>query len=739
MEIMRMLNFFEEQDYKELIHSLRNTSQQISGSGEGHLTEIIDEINRVLNQFSTLKYAMDQSIIIAVTNVSGQIMYVNDKFCEISKYSREELIGKTHRIINSGYHNKSFIKQMWDTISSGEIWEGNVKNKAKDGTYYWVKTTIVPFCDDNNQPYMYIALRTDITNGKENEEKLVNALKNDFNLVVSSMHNFVFKVTKGHLGQFVYQFGEGKLAQQLGLETHLIYQKTPKEIFSNAVATLLEGYYEQAYMGRTVTYSYSFRDRHLLTTLSPVYENGKITNLIGCSNDVSELHRAKEEVEFLAYHDTLTNLPNRRKLIEDINYLMERNETFAFLLLDLDQFKHINDTFGHTFGDQLLKIISTRLQQMIGPNDYLYRFAGDEFIVLFRERMHEELLIKAAEKLLSIFHEKIQFSPTVGLFVTGSIGISLFPYHGSDIDQLMKNADFAMYAAKKQKRNSYKLFDQDMNKVKQDYLQIETYLQTAIENDEFELYFQPKLDLKTNKINSMETLLRWHHPILGNVPPNKFIPIAEETGVIWKIDKWVLKNACIQNKKWAELKITEQLRVSVNISPIQFSHPDFTLMVKKVLEETGMEPELLELEITETTIIDNTEECIKNVRSLRELGVVVSIDDFGTGYSSLNYLKSFPFDYLKIDQSYVREMFNRKEDMAIVKAIITLAKDLNLKVIAEGVEDSDILECLKDLDCDEIQGYYISRPLSKPDFETMIKLMKRQEEMKHRDGSSVSP
>ena len=714
-----MLNF-EDQDFKELIHSLKSIPQKISGSLDGHGTEIIDEVERALNEFSTLKYAIDRSIIVAMTNVSGQILYVNDKFCELSKYSRKELIGKTHRIINSGYHDKSFIKNMWDTIKSGKIWEGSVRNKAKDGTYYWVKTTIVPFCHENKEPYMYIALRTDITVSKENEEKLVNALKNDFNLVVSSMHNFVFKVTKDETGRFVYQFGEGKLAPLLGLETKTIYQKSPNEIFPPKIASLLETNYEKAFRGQSVTSNYSFRDRRILTTLSPVYENGEITNIIGYSNDISELHRAQEEVEFLAYHDTLTGLPNRRKLIEDIQDLIKRKQKFAFLLLDLDQFKMINDTFGHVFGDNLLKIITMRLQQVIGPNDSIYRFAGDEFIILFPESRDEGSISKGADKILSVFHEKIQLSPTVEIYTTGSIGISVFPTHGIDIDQLMKNADFAMYAAKKQRRNSYKIYDQDMNQAKQKYLQIEAYLQTAVENDEFELFFQPKLDLKANKINSMEALLRWHHPILGNVPPNTFIPIAEETGVIWQIDKWVLKHACIQNQMWAESKTLEPMRVSVNISPIQFSHPDFTKMVKKVLEETGMKPELLELEITETTVIENTEECIKNVMKLRDLGVVVSIDDFGTGYSSLNYLKSFPFDYLKLDQSYVREMFSRKEDMAIVKAIITLAKELNLKVIAEGVEDKEILECLKQLGCDQIQGYYLSRPLSRHDFEKMI-------------------
>ena len=326
----------------------------------------------------------------------------------------------------------------------------------------------------------------------------------------------------------------------------------------------------------------------------------------------------------------------------------------------------------------------------MSSDGYFYRFAGDEFIILLPHRIDEETLNQFAQKLLSVFNDKVQLSPTIKLYTTGSMGVTIFPDQGQDVDQLIKNADAAMYEAKRQGRNSFKIYDQAMRKATQEYLQIETFLQTAIENDEFELFFQPKFHIKANKINSMEALLRSNHPILGNVPPNTFIPIAEETGSIWYIDKWVLRNACTQNKLWNEAKMDDPLRIAVNISSIQFSHPDFVGMVKRVLEDTGLHPSLLELEITETALMKNAKECINNIEKLRDIGIVISIDDFGTGYTSLNYLKSFSFDYLKIDQTFVREILVSKENMAIVKAIIALAGDLQLKVIAEGVEDQEI-------------------------------------------------
>lgn len=720
-----MLNSFDNEDYNELINSLRDLAIKKNDNQkkerEAQLNQLINIIDKTLNTFSRVKYAIDKSIILAVTDVSGKILYANKKFFEISKYSRNEIIGKTHRILNSGYHDKSFYQNMWKTILKGEIWEGNIKNRAKDGSLYWVKSTIVPFCNENNLPYMFFALRTDITKGKESEEKLVKVLKNDFNSVISTMHNLVFKVTRDDSGQFNYQFGEGKLAHKLGVDTPNIYQKSPREVFPSEIGDLLEANYEKSYMGQTLTYDYSFKDHHVLTTLSPIYENGKIINLIGCSNDVSDLISAKEEVEYLAYHDSLTSLPNRRKFVEDIKKFIGCGNRFALFMLDLDRFKFINDSLGHTFGDELLKIVSMRLQKVINQKGNLYRFAGDEFIILLPDIIDNKIFTNFTSNLLDVFKEKIKFSNRTELYTTGSIGISIFPDHGGDIDILIKRADTAMYSAKSMGKNSYKIYDQTMKQANQKYLHIENFLRTAIENEELKLFFQPKLSVKDNKISSMEALLRWNNPILGNVPPNEFIPIAEETGIIWQIDEWVLNNACLQNKKWNELEQVNPLRIAVNISAIQFSHPNFVKMVEKVLNETGLAPELLELEITETTIIENTEECLNNVKKLREFGIVVSIDDFGTGFTSLNYLKRFPFDCIKIDQSYVREILKKKEDMAIVKTIIALAHELQLKVVAEGVEDKDVFECLIQLGCDEIQGYFVSYPLPRIEFEKNLR------------------
>lgn len=717
-----MLNSFENEDYGQLISSLREIAMKYLNTQEKELqcNNLLDAVEKSLNDFSQLKHAIDKSIIVAVTDVKGKILSVNDKFCEISHYSREELVGKTHRIINSGYHDKLFFKDMWDTIISGEIWEGNIKNQAKDGSYYWVKSSIVPFCNEDNVPYMFIALRTDITEGKESEERLVQALKNDFNAVVSSMNCFVFYVTKDDSGRFVYQLGEGRLAYELGLETANIYSRTPREVFLNRVAEVIEKNYEKAFRGQPVTYHYSLNGHHVLTTLSPIYENGEIIKIIGCTNDISELNKAKEELEFLAYHDTLTNAPNRRKFIDDFTDLLVGNKRFALLTLDLDRFKVINDTLGHTYGDELLRVISKRLENAIGQAGFFYRFAGDEFVLLVPEPDNKKTYSDYAKKLLAVFKEKIQLSDRIELFTSASIGISLFPDHGEDADTLLKNADSAMYEAKRLGKNSFKLYDQTMKNVNQKNLQIETFLRAAIVNEELEIFYQPKLNLENNKIDSMEALLRWHNPVLGAVPPDVFIPLAEETGIIWEIDEWVLQNACLQNKEWNESGEFGNLRAAVNISANYFSHPNFVEMVERVLTETGLSPQLLELEITETAIIENTDECLNNVRKLNKLGVIVSIDDFGTGYTSLNYLKMFAFKILKIDRTYIKEIVNSSEDRAIVKMIIALAHELQLKVVAEGVEDSSIVECLKEFGCDEIQGYFVSRPLPKSDFQNFI-------------------
>ena len=320
-------------------------------------------------------------------------------------------------------------------------------------------------------------------------------------------------------------------------------------------------------------------------------------------------------------------------------------------------------------------------------------------------------LLNNGRRILNVFDEKISLKNKYEVYITGTIGISVYPDHGTDIEELIKNADAAISTARKFGKNAYKIYDRAMNQEIIRNMKIEASLQKAMQNDEIELYFQPKLDLKVNKINSMEALLRWHHPELGFIPPNVFIPIAEETGAIWQLDEWVLRKACEQNRIW-NMSDHYNYKIAVNISASYFGQPEFVAMVKNVLLETKLDPCLLELEITETTIINSPDECLQNVKILRGMGVTVSVDDFGTGYTSLNYLRKIPFDTLKIDQSYVRQMLIHKEDMAIIRTIITLAHDLELKVVAEG---SKIKKSLIhwEIGCDEIQGYYISRPLQR--------------------------
>ncbi|MGN7400887.1 sensor domain-containing protein [Cytobacillus praedii] len=714
---------FDQNQVKPWIDSLQEIFRN-SRSNYNNLLQMekdFQQIGTFLEDYANLRYALDASVIVAVTDTSGKIMYANKKFCELSKYDMEEIIGQNHKILNSGYHEKSFFRRMWQTINKGEIWEGEVKNKAKDGSFYWVKTTIVPLKDQDGKPVMHIAIRTDISEGKLAQEKLVEALQNDFTHVVNSMNNLIFKVAKDPDGNFVYILNEGKLAYRLGLENEKMRNKKPDEVYPIEIANMLKSKYEHAFLGQPITYNYAYKERQLLTYLSPIYRDGKVVEIIGCTNDITELHQVQEEVEFMAFHDILTSLPNRRKFCDDLHHLMRHsNEKIAVFFLDLDRFKQINDSLGHTVGDQLIQAVAKKLKKSIRSDAEIYRLAGDEFIIIYPEMISTEMASKYAAEILTIFEQPIHLDRNE-IITTCSLGISFYPEHGEDSDSLLKKADIAMYAAKLKGRNHFCIYEQEMNQANEEALLIENHLRKAIDNKELELYFQPKLELNTRKINGMEALLRWKSPMFGNIPPDKFIPIAEDTGLIIKIDNWVLEMACVQNKEWNQSCFSSPLRVAVNISPLHFRLPNFHKVVEEVLEKTGLDPHLLELEITENSFIDNIDECIECLEKLRKMGVGVAIDDFGKGYSSLNYLRKFPIHSLKIDRSFIHEVSKNREDIAIVKAITFLAHELNLKVVAEGIETKEVIDILEDIGCDEIQGYYISRPLPKQEFETIYR------------------
>jgi diguanylate cyclase (GGDEF)-like protein len=434
------------------------------------------------------------------------------------------------------------------------------------------------------------------------------------------------------------------------------------------------------------------------------------------------LRRANDELQRLALEDPLTKLPNRLLLQDRIEQAIAQahraNTQSAILFVDLDRFKLINDSLGHCFGDELLRAVAQRLHHLVRAEDTVSRLGGDEFVILQR---HVSDIVDAqdlAHRVLLALRDPFRVHDQE-LLVTPSIGISVFPVHGDSAQMLITRADAATYSAKQAGRNTYRVFESDMSTFFPERLTLENDLRRAVARREFELHYQPKVDVESGGVVGMEALLRWRHATRGLIAPADFIPIAEDSGAIVEIGRWVIEEACRQNVKWQRAG-APRLRVAVNISGVQFRQPDLLDTIARALSSSGLSPEYLEIEITESVIMQDPSQMIVVLERLSAMGVHVSIDDFGTGYSSLSYLKRFPLDKLKIDRSFIRDISSDTEDAAITRAIIGLAHNLKLKVVAEGVETLDQLEFLRSLDCDEYQGYYKSKPLPAAEFQRLI-------------------
>jgi diguanylate cyclase (GGDEF)-like protein len=439
---------------------------------------------------------------------------------------------------------------------------------------------------------------------------------------------------------------------------------------------------------------------------------------------LDERKRLEAELLRLARHDSLTGLPNRVLFHEHLEHALARTrrggDDLAVLCIDLDHFKHVNDTLGHPIGDRLLQTVSERLKECVRDTDVVARLGGDEFAVVAVAAGQPVGAVVLAERIIAALSKPFDLDGH-HVVIGGSVGIAFAPSDGLESDTLMRAADLALYRAKGDGRGLCRFFEPDMDAKMQARRTLELDLRRALVTEEFELYYQPLINLKSNEVCGFEALLRWNHPERGRISPAEFIPIAEETGIIIPLGEWVLRHACAEAVQWPD-----DIKVAVNVSPAQFKSRSLALAVTSALAASGLPPQRLELEITESVLLNETEATLATLHQLRDLGVQISMDDFGTGYSSLSYLRSFPFDKIKIDRSFIRDLSETDESVAIVRAVAGLGRNLGMATTAEGVETDEQLDQLRDEGCTEVQGYLFSEPLPATDVISLLDKVRRQ-------------
>ncbi|MCK9373638.1 MAG: EAL domain-containing protein [Sulfuricurvum sp.] len=608
------------------------------------------------------------------------------------------------RILESG-HPKLFFEEPQTT---------------PDGQTIWLRTSKVPFRNEANEIIGILGVYEDITAHKEAEKqlfKLSQAIEQSSNTIIITD----YKATIEYVNAAFVQTTGYTQAEVIGKNPRFLQSgNTPYGAYDTMWAQITCGNrWHGEFQNRRkdgTEYSYSIN-------ISPVFDDDhQITHYIAIEEDISEKKESEKNIHYLANFDPLTGLPNRRQLSEHFQFTLKsakrHQNNFALIFLDLDHFKEINDSLGHSYGDVLLIELAKRIRSMLREEDTLSRLGGDEFILLLPDT-HADGAANVAQKLLECISRPFHIEQHE-LTVTGSLGIALYPTDGTDMEILSKNADTAMYRAKEEGRNTYSFFTKEMQTVSTRNLQLSNALYHALERNELYLVYQPQISLHTGHIVGAEALLRWEHPEFGVISPAEFIPIAENNGLILPIGEWVMRTAVHQLKEWINSAIPP-LIMAVNLSAVQFRHTNLPNLVTRILDEAGLPPEYLELELTEGVAMHNPQAAINTMTNLHGRGIRMSIDDFGTGYSSLSYLKQFKIYKLKIDQSFVRDISIDSEDKAIVDAIIHMAHSLGLQTIAEGVETAEQLRYLRDQGCDEVQGYYYSKPLRAEEFETMYR------------------
>lgn len=647
----------------------------------------------------------------------GKYVYVSPKIKELLGYEADEMIGKTPFDLMTQEEAKRISEKFQAIIKEQRSFSGleNV-NIHKNGNMIIIETSGVPIVDDKGSFAGYRGIDRDVTERKKSEEALKHTTERlllHFKQSPLAMieWDLDFKVLDWNpAAERIFGYTKQEAIRHTAAE--LILPESTENHVSELWVKLISG--EGGF--RSTNKNITKEGNHILCDWynSPLRnEDGKIIGVTSITEDITEKTKAQEKIMHMAYYDMLTELPNRtlfKDRLEQACHLADRHKQIvAIIFMDMDHFKTINDTLGHIIGDLLLQAVSSRLKESFRNSDTVSRFGGDEFAITISEIEH----IEDIEQVIQSVVERFKTPFTImehEIYVSFSIGYTYYPVDSKNIEDLLRNADTAMYCAKEAGREQHQRYHIDMtNRINMNF-SLQMGLRKAIAAKEFVLYYQPQIDLKTGIMTGVEALVRWQHPEDGLISPAQFIPVAEESGLIVPLGEWIIRTACEQVKSWQEAGFLP-IVMAINLSSRQFKEEGFAQNVIKIIHDTGVDPKYIELELTESILVDNASSVRDALNAFKNEGMSLSLDDFGTGYSSLSYLKLFPIDKLKIDQSFVRDMLLNKSDANLVRAIISMAKALELKTIAEGVEMQEQLDFLHIENCEEIQGYFISRPV----------------------------
>lgn len=688
-----------------------------------HISGILQDIthsNETFKQLNLLAAALEASAdSIIITDKNGGIVWANPAMSRLSGYKYTELVGNTPNLWNSLSQDKSLFKDLWETILAGKTWKSELINCKKNGNEYLEEQTITSVLNEHGEISHFVSIKRDITEQKESNAKNLQAAQvfehSIEGILICDKQNNIIRINPAF--SKITGYSEQDI---IGKKPNILKSGKHNDDFFADMWSAINN--TGMWQGEVWNRRKNGEIYPELLTISTLKDNADgIVEYIAIFADMTDRKQDEEQIRRLAYYDNLTNLPNRALSHEILKNALElshtENKLTGILNVDIDHFFNINETLGHDAGDQLLQIIARRIIRCNHELDKTARISSNEFTIISPDINSPNQLAKKAQKLLESIAEPIMLNKQE-IFVTASIGISIAPTDGDNDGVLFRSAESARNHAKRE-GNTYQFFSDEMNTQGFEQLVMKSSLRRALERDEFQLFYQPQVDLKSGKIVGAESLIRWMHPDLGLVSPNKFIPILEETGLIIEVGEWILKTACQQNKEWQD-KGYKPIQIAVNLSPRQFRQKSLLDNIKSVLNETKLPAKWLELEVTESSIMDNPQEVAKTLQSLHQLGIKLAIDDFGTGYSSLSYLKIFPIDVLKIDRSFIRDITFDRDDDTIVKTIIAMGHNLGLKIIAEGVEEQEQLDIIKEYGCEWFQGYYCSKPVPAADFEKLL-------------------